>query len=243
MQASRKSCKESATNLSDPFPIPGRRMNASLGFAGQRFGHAVALGLISVHVVFADRGSRRISLTPISGPCDVVSLRREWSNRSADTPVEARAEMKWFRSNIRLGSRLALFALAIQFLLSFGHFHGGNAEAAPAPVRASQSHHSVSLAAAGFAAAHRDALTKASQARASRLSRLKTSSGHEPAGQPADDCAICAVMALANAMVVATPPGLLGPPTAQYTYSTAEAGFVHLNSACVGFQPRAPPVS
>ncbi|MGA2290602.1 DUF2946 domain-containing protein [Bradyrhizobium sp.] len=151
--------------------------------------------------------------------------------------------MKWFRSNIRLGSRLALFALAIQFLLSFGHFHGGSAQAAPALVRGSQSHHTLSLAVAGFAAAHRDALHEASQPRPSRLSRLKTSSGHEPAGQPADDCAICAVMALASAMVVATPPALLGPPTAQYTYSTAEAGFVHLNSARVGFQPRAPPVS
>jgi hypothetical protein len=242
MQASRKSCNESATNLSHPFPIPGRRINASLGFPGV-LGYAVALELVSVHVVCADRGSRRISLTPISGPCDVVSLRREWSNRSADTAVEARAEMKWFRSNIRIGSRLALFALAIQFLLSFGHFHAGSAQAAPALVRAPQSHQTVSLAAAGLAAAHRDALHEASQARPPRPSRLKTSSGHEPAGQPADDCAICALMALANAMVVATPPGLLGPPTAQYTYSADEAGFVHLNTARVGFQPRAPPVS
>lgn len=32
--------------------------------------------------------------------------------------------MKWFRSNIRRGSQVALFALAIQFVLSFGHFHG-----------------------------------------------------------------------------------------------------------------------
>jgi hypothetical protein len=32
--------------------------------------------------------------------------------------------MKWFRSNIKRGSRLALFALAIQLALSFGHFHG-----------------------------------------------------------------------------------------------------------------------
>src|SRR5262249_20320753 len=31
--------------------------------------------------------------------------------------------MQWFRSHIRLGSRLALFALAIQFVLSFGHIH------------------------------------------------------------------------------------------------------------------------
>ena len=40
--------------------------------------------------------------------------------------------MKWFRSNIKHGSRLALFALAIQFVLSFGHFHGVSAQAAPA---------------------------------------------------------------------------------------------------------------
>jgi hypothetical protein len=40
--------------------------------------------------------------------------------------------MKWVRSNISHGSRLALFALAIQFVLSFGHFHGIAAQAAPA---------------------------------------------------------------------------------------------------------------
>ena len=32
--------------------------------------------------------------------------------------------MKWFRSNLKTGSRLALVALALQFALSFGHFHG-----------------------------------------------------------------------------------------------------------------------
>jgi hypothetical protein len=40
--------------------------------------------------------------------------------------------MSWFRSNIRHGSRLALLALAIQFAVSFGHFHGLAAQAAPA---------------------------------------------------------------------------------------------------------------
>ncbi len=39
--------------------------------------------------------------------------------------------MKWFRSNIKHGSRLALLALALQFALSFGHFHSA-ALAAPA---------------------------------------------------------------------------------------------------------------
>jgi hypothetical protein len=31
--------------------------------------------------------------------------------------------MRWFQSNVGLGSRLALFALAIQFVLTFGHVH------------------------------------------------------------------------------------------------------------------------
>ena len=38
--------------------------------------------------------------------------------------------MKWFRSNIKHGSRLALLALALQFGLSFGHFHA-SAQSAP----------------------------------------------------------------------------------------------------------------
>lgn len=40
--------------------------------------------------------------------------------------------MKWVRANTRLGARVALFALAIQFALSFGHFHAIAAQAAPA---------------------------------------------------------------------------------------------------------------
>ena len=47
-------------------------------------------------------------------------------------PTQGVIGMKWFRSNIKHGSRLALFALAVQFALSFGHFHGIAAQAAPA---------------------------------------------------------------------------------------------------------------
>jgi hypothetical protein len=39
--------------------------------------------------------------------------------------------MKWLRSSIRRVSHIALFALAIQFALSFGHFHGIATQAAP----------------------------------------------------------------------------------------------------------------
>jgi hypothetical protein len=45
--------------------------------------------------------------------------------------------MRWFRSHIGLGSRLALFALAVQLALSFAHVHvadlGGPRIAAASP--------------------------------------------------------------------------------------------------------------
>jgi hypothetical protein len=46
--------------------------------------------------------------------------------------------MKWFRSNIRHGARFALFALAVQFALSFGHFHGIAAQGSPSVQSAEQ---------------------------------------------------------------------------------------------------------
>jgi len=128
--------------------------------------------------------------------------------------------MKWFRSNVRLGSRLALFALAIQFLLAFGHFHGGAQAASASPDARRSGLHDV----VGFAARH-------------------LNSSREPAGQPADDCAICAVMALASTMVDAAPPCLPARQAAAFSYLLSEAGFLVSNSARAAFQPRAPPIA
>ena len=50
-------------------------------------------------------------------------------------------------------------------------------------------------------------------------------------------------MALANTVLFSTPPLLLLPQAVEFLYLTADAEFVHLNSARVAFQPRAPPVS
>ena len=47
----------------------------------------------------------------------------EAAEMSEHASTRASADMKWFRSNIRHGSRLALFALAVQLALSFGHIH------------------------------------------------------------------------------------------------------------------------
>ena len=50
-------------------------------------------------------------------------------------------------------------------------------------------------------------------------------------------------MAMADTVLFATPPLLLLPQAVEFLYLTTEAGFVHLNSARVAFQPRAPPIS
>ena len=44
---------------------------------------------------------------------------------------KVRIGMKWFRSKVKYGARVALFALAVQLALSFGHFHAIAAQAAP----------------------------------------------------------------------------------------------------------------
>src|SRR5258708_16812440 len=147
--------------------------------------------------------------------------------------------MKWFRSNVRRGSRLALFALAIQVLLSFGHFHGSSAQAAPALMDANHPglHDTVTCA-----ATHLDAWAGALHEDAFRAVGQKTSD-HESDGRPTDDCAICAVMALANTLVVATPSYLPGPQPASSLNLMTDSEFIALNSARVAFHSRAPPIS
>jgi hypothetical protein len=139
--------------------------------------------------------------------------------------------MRWFRSNIRAGSRLALFALAIQFVLSFGHFHGVAAQAAPAM----QSGSARSDASNGIGRSAPDAVVASAQ--------QQPASNHDSDQHPNDVCAICAVMALASTVLFATPPVLLLPQAIEFLYRTTDAEFVHLNSARVAFQPRAPPIS
>ena len=139
--------------------------------------------------------------------------------------------MRWLRSNIKRGSRLALFALAVQFALSFGHFHGVAARAAPAiesDTAPAESPYPKGLAAA-------NEIGDAAQER--------SPSNHDSDRQPSDTCAICAVIALANAALFATPPALPLPQAVELLYLITDAEFVHLNSARMVFQPRAPPLS
>lgn len=120
--------------------------------------------------------------------------------------------MNWFRKHVKSGSRLALLALAIQLALSFGHFHGEIARAAPAIQ-------------AGLADA-----------------TVQPPADHDGDRHVAD-CAICAVLSLANNFLSATPPLLELPQAASLLQLTTRAEFAHLGTVHTAFQSRAPPVS
>ena len=61
--------------------------------------------------------------------------------------------------------------------------------------------------------------------------------------QPTSDCAICAVLSLANNFLFATPPLLELPQAVELLHLTTGAEFAHLGSLHRAFQSRAPPVS
>jgi hypothetical protein len=119
-------------------------------------------------------------------------------------------------------------ALAVQLVLSFGHFHGLAAQAAPA----------VQSAAALTDLSHRLAASDAVNA-----SGQQQAPANHDSDQPNDGCAICAVMAMAGTVLFATPPLLALPQAVEFSYEITETGFVHLGSARVAFQPRGPPLS
>ena len=139
--------------------------------------------------------------------------------------------MNWFRKHLKHGSRLALFALAIQFALSFGHFHGVAAQAAPA-IQTSVTDADFAYA-AGIAA----------QTAADEVAQKQQPSTPDTDQQPADNCAICAVMSLAGNVLFATPPLLQLPQAVDFLYLTTDAEFVHLGSFHFAFRSRAPPAS
>lgn len=129
--------------------------------------------------------------------------------------------MKWFRQNIRTGSRLALFALALQFVLSFGHFHFDAARAAQAQTDLS----------------HADGLA------APATTEKQQPPGHDDHHPSNEPCATCTAASMANQMVFATPAALPLPDAIGLLYLAPEAEFAHLSSPWPAFQSRAPPVS
>lgn len=129
--------------------------------------------------------------------------------------------MNWVRANIGLGARLALIALAIQFVASFGHF---DAIAAPPKQSTAQ-------------------IDQAQLGPTQVASTADSAPGDHDHDRAADLCAICAVHAMANAMLNASPPSL--PLQVGNSLRYRLAGFAAAEPAPQpgGFQPRAPPLS
>ena len=138
--------------------------------------------------------------------------------------------MAWVRSNIKCVSRIALFAMAIQLALSFGHFHPIASTATSAPEFAS------GRSGAFFAG------SLSAQVANTQFAR-QPASNHDSDEHPGDICAICAVMAMVNAALFARPPALPLPQNIELAHLSAEGKFARVASISVAFQPRAPPIS
>jgi hypothetical protein len=139
--------------------------------------------------------------------------------------------MKWFRSRIKAGTRLALLALAVQFVLSFGHFHGAAALAAPGI-------HAVTVPAAALPDDNVKSAINAPVAGEAQQAPNQSHGDHHDGY-----CAICAVMSLAGSLIISGPVLLLVPEAYQVLSRTTDAEFSHLASPHGISQPRAPPAS
>jgi hypothetical protein len=125
--------------------------------------------------------------------------------------------MGWFRSRSRVGSYLALFALAFQLAVSFGHVHVD--EIAP-------------RSATAFASAH--------------PSSDEVNAPSSPAGREdvADDCCpICTLIHLAGALVPSETPSLALPHIFGRLRLGVAAEFDLTASQGALFRARAPPIA
>jgi|SRR5579862_3322677 len=119
--------------------------------------------------------------------------------------------MRWFRTNRIFGGRLALFALSVQFILSFGHVHihgiGHNAPMVAASMQ-------------GNAAAPNPTKNKPDDD---------------------DYCAICASISLLSGSVVAAPPPLALPAISYAVEHADRVAIAVIVPRRAPFQSRAPP--
>ena len=129
--------------------------------------------------------------------------------------------MRWFRSRSRLGAYLALFALAFQLAVSFGHVH---LERIAPP--------SVGTGASALAGA---------QPSAADLNAPANPSGRE--GLPDDHCPICTLIHLAGALVPAEMPSLPLPTVFGRLRLEVAAEFDLTASHAALFRARAPPIA
>src|SRR3984957_14385394 len=124
--------------------------------------------------------------------------------------------MRWFRANRILGSRLALFALAVQFVLAFGHVHHDDIYCCPRP------------AAAIAAAVPGDS---------------QPLPANHPGKHSDDYCAVCATMSLLGNSFVAAAPALPLPAVSHAIEQLDRVAAIFIAPRRAAFQSRAPPAA
>jgi hypothetical protein len=125
--------------------------------------------------------------------------------------------MKWFRSNIKHGTRLALIALAINLGLSFGHIHAIDGKRAGSGL--------ASLVATV-------ASTDGGQTQ-----------GHHDDSHTDDLCAICMAATAMGNVVASTPPALPQQFAEASIDRTIESDLAVPKPPRAAFQSRGPPIS
>jgi len=126
--------------------------------------------------------------------------------------------MRWVRSNVRFGAWCALFALALQLALSFGHVHVATLSSKSALVADSTSQPLAPSADAPAAPAK-----------------------HAPKGIAHDQCAICTVVQLASAALPAPTAAIPLPQVASEAWPDTSVAGVLAATPHSSFLARAPP--
>jgi hypothetical protein len=124
--------------------------------------------------------------------------------------------MRWFRANKTFCSRLALLALAVQFVLAFGHIHHDDIYGPARP-------------AAAIAAAVPDGSLPLP--------------ADQPAKHGDDYCAICATISMLGNSFVAAAPTLPLPAAAHAIEQLDLVVAVFIAPSRAAFQSRAPPTA
>ncbi len=126
--------------------------------------------------------------------------------------------MRWIRANRKFGGRLALFALAVQFVLSFGHIHAEDIY--------------------GSASAAASAAAKVASPAADHFRPLPTK---RPAHHTDDYCAICASIYLLGSSFAAAAPQLALPSVSYAIEHVDRISVAFIATRRAPFQSRAPP--
>jgi hypothetical protein len=126
--------------------------------------------------------------------------------------------MRWVRSNLRFGAWCALFALAVQFALSFGHVHVRGVGGTPALL----------------ALWTTPAPAAAPDARAKPAKPAKSQIAH-------DQCAICTSIQFAGSLMPAAAPSLSLPTDPGHPWLGFDVAHVLAALPHHSFQARAPP--